>query len=193
MGFFCADNKVFNRVRAELHVNSTRGKQIKWHMVLGKFRSSGHQWRKGVVFDFSLTREEKVGGWWARPKARGRRGTETAASSASHLIFPTVFGLFTSGSRWQVPSLCSDPNRRQVAGSQAGLWGLSANQWPTWASMTISRDLHVVTNPLPNCWWAPSFSPLLSHTPSLPSYPFLASLQGATVTVKDQEPYWRSF
>lgn len=55
-----------------------------------------------MVFDFSLTLEEKVGGLMSETKRgseRERQGMETAASSASHLIFPTVFGLFTSRSQ----------------------------------------------------------------------------------------------
>lgn len=158
--------------------------------------SSGHQWRKGVVFDFSLTQEEKVGGWWVRARRRERQGMETAASSASHLIFPTVFGLFTSSGVSDRFIPCPGSNQHQVGGSQAGLWGLPAAQSPTQASMTNRLGFPCHNIPLPNPRLTPRLSPssLLSHSPA----PFLAlfamssSLQGATVAVKQRDPHRRS-
>lgn len=123
-------------------------------------------------------------------------GMETAASSASHLIFPTVFGLFSSSgvSDRFIPS-----NQHQVGGSQAGLCSLSAGQSPTQASMTNRLGFPCHNIPLPNPRLMPRLSPfLLSHSPPPPPPPFLALFchvfisPGGYSSREQCDPHWRS-
>lgn len=132
-----------------------------------------------------------------RGSERERQGMETAASFASHLIFPTVFGLFTSRSQRQVHSLYPSPmpGRRQSAWTlrsfcqSVGHMGQNNNKLgfpcrhnlPPFPPMTDTNLFHFL--------FAVSYSssPLIASILGKPS-----SLRGATVTVQDQEPYWRS-
>lgn len=144
-----------------------------------KFRTSAKE--GGGVWFLADTRGKSQGGWWARPKG-GARGRDRAWRQQHPLLhtssFPQYLVCLQAGvSDRFIPCI---PAQCQAGGSQAGLWGLSANQWATWARITTSWDFHVVTtSPLSHQWLTPSFSTssLLSHTPAPPlSHPFWASL-----------------
>ena len=119
--------------------------------------------RKGVVFDFSLTQEEKVGGWGAREGDRAWRQQHPLLHTSS---FPRYLVCLQA-----VESVTGSflAIQRQVGGSQAGLWSLPAAQSPTQASMTNRlgfpcHNMHPPQTPR----LTPRLSPssLLSHSPS---------------------------
>ena len=102
------------------HLNGSRGKQIKRHMVFRKFTSSGHRWRKGVVFDFSLTQEENVGGWWARARGRAKGGDTRHGDSSILCLAPRLsHGIWFVYKPESVTGSClgswlrTEPGRRQ--------------------------------------------------------------------------------
>lgn len=125
-----------------------------------------------------------------RESNRGRRragwgagGMQTAASSASHLDFPTVLGfVYKQRSQWQVHSLYSGSN--QVGGSQAGLWGLLPLKAPHRPAWPMGWVFHVITYPSPKPPTdAKAFPSLLSHPlVSCPILPCLHLSSNPTVT-----------
>lgn len=124
-----------------------------------------------------------------------RQDMETASSSASHLIFPTVFGLFTTGNWWQVHSLYSGSNQCQIRSSRQDsetLLTLKATRRPR---LTTAWD-HVSTNLFPSCEWHTRVCPVFFLIFCPPPFLFCffgmpSSVHGGPVTVKGQEPHWR--